>query len=487
MSSSSILSTSSRWQFAGLGAAAGLAAGLAVFAWIGPAQIGDALRDMNPAAALALLAAAVAVLAGALTLAGADARALRRARFYAEALDAMTPAVCVVDSAQRLVFCNDNYLAFCKLPRERAWIGRPFIDMLEERRALGTFSGDARAYIANCAKRIAEHTSQAIIEHNGRVYSVLEQPMPGGGWVATIADITERQQNERQIAAALLQQERRAAIEEAIQTFRIHMAETIKTVSGQAVALRSTATALFAASEQTSERVEDAVKTSNAASMNVESAALAADEMSCSIAEISRQLGQTNAVVQTAAAQARAANDEIGGLAGAARKIGDVVKMIQDIAGQTNLLALNATIEAARAGEAGRGFAVVASEVKSLAVQTARATEEIGGQIAAVQTSSTEVVGAIRLLADRMQEINSYSTAVAASLQQQNAATGETTQNVGGAASGTKAIVASLGAVAAATRETRTAAQTVLSAAQAVEAATAELQARVQGFLAKVA
>src|SRR5207244_8431479 len=103
----------------------------------------------------------------------------------------------------------------------------------------------------------------------------------------------------------------------------------------------------------------------------------------------------------------------------AAQKIGDVVKLIRDIAGQTNLLALNATIEAARAGEAGRGFAVVASEVKSLAVQTAKATEEIASQILAVQGSTTVAVGAIRSIADRMQEINSHTVAVAASVQQQ--------------------------------------------------------------------
>ena len=150
----------------------------------------------------------------------------------------------------------------------------------------------------------------------------------------------------------------------------------------------------------------------------------------------------------------------------AAQKIGDVVKLIQDVAGQTNLLALNATIEAARAGEAGRGFAVVASEVKSLAVQTAKATEEIAGQIAGVQGSTTAAVGAIGRIADRMQEISQFTAAAAASVHQQNAATSEISQNVASAAGGTKEIVAVLGDVAGAATETRQSAETVLGGLQ---------------------
>ena len=170
----------------------------------------------------------------------------------------------------------------------------------------------------------------------------------------------------------------------------------------------------------------------------------AAEELSSSIAEISRQLGQTNNLVEIAVSEAAMTNTEIGSLAKAAQKIGDVVKLIQDVAGQTNLLALNATIEAARAGEAGRGFAVVASEVKSLAVQTAKATEEIAGQIAGVQASTTAAVDAIGRIADRMKEISQFTAAAAASVQQQNAATSEISQNVASAAGGTKEIVAVL-------------------------------------------
>jgi methyl-accepting chemotaxis protein len=164
-----------------------------------------------------------------------------------------------------------------------------------------------------------------------------------------------------------------------------------------------------------------------------------------------------------------------------------VVKLIQDVTGQINLLALNATIEAARAGEAGRGFAVVASEVKSLAVQTGKATEEIAAQIAGVQTSTGGAVEAIRRIVERMQEINHHTTAVSAAVHEQNAATGEITQNVTGAASGTKEIVIALSEVAGAATETRGSAETVLATSEAVEKAADDLRVEVEGFLEKVA
>jgi methyl-accepting chemotaxis protein len=171
-------------------------------------------------------------------------------------------------------------------------------------------------------------------------------------------------------------------------------------------------------------------------------------------------------------------NDEIGGLAKAAQKIGDVIKLIQTVAGQTNLLALNATIEAARAGEAGRGFAVVASEVKSLAIQTARATDEITSQIAAVQTSTRTVVEAIGRIAERMGEISRFTA---------SAATSDISRNVASATRGTRQIATVLADVAGAAGETRESAETVLSASEAVATAAGDLRAEVATFLRKVA
>src|SRR4029077_19993695 len=170
---------------------------------------------------------------------------------------------------------------------------------------------------------------------------------------------------------------------------------------------------------------DGAVSASNEASTNVETAAVAADELSGSIHEIGRQLARTTDIVRAAVGEAQGTNQQITALSQAAQKIGDVVKLIRTIAGQTNLLALNATIEAARAGESGKGFAVVASEVKSLAVQTAKATEDISKLIGAVQTSTGSAVDAIGRIAIRMQEIDSYATAVSAAVEEQSAATGE--------------------------------------------------------------
>ena len=251
--------------------------------------------------------------------------------------------------------------------------------------------------------------------------------------------------------------------------------------------LRVTAASLFNASGHTSKRAESAVQTSNEASTNVETAAVAADELSSSIAEIGRRLNQTTEVVRVAANEAQVTNQDIGALAQGARKIGDVTKLIRSIAGQTNLLALNATIEAARAGEAGRGFAVVASEVKSLAVQTAKATEDISRQILEVQNSTDKAVEAIGRIAHRMREIDEFTSAVAASVQQQSAATSEISQNVTSAAGGAKLIVSVLSEVAGATTETQESAQTVLAASESVERTAANLRSEVEGFLTKVA
>jgi methyl-accepting chemotaxis protein len=219
----------------------------------------------------------------------------------------------------------------------------------------------------------------------------------------------------------------------------------------------------------------------------VETAAVAADELTGSIGEIGRQLGLTTDIVRAAVNEAQGTNEQIAALAQAAQKIGDVIKLIRTIAGQTNLLALNATIEAARAGEAGKGFAVVASEVKSLAVQTAKATEDISQLIMSVQGATSSAVAAIGRIAGRMQEIDRYATAVSSAVEEQSAATAEISQNVASAAQGAKSVVSVLGEVAGAATDTRESAESVLAASQAVETAAAELRREVENFLTGVA
>ena len=192
-------------------------------------------------------------------------------------------------------------------------------------------------------------------------------------------------------------------------------------------------------------------------------------------------------MLRVASAEANTTNQEIAALADASQKIGDVVALIRNIAGQTNLLALNATIEAARAGEAGRGFAVVASEVKSLAVQTAKATEDISRLIVAVQGSTSSAVEAIHRITERMQEIDRNATSVAASVEQQSSATSEISNNVASAAEGTNGVVAVLNQLAAAAIDTRKTAETVLGVSNTVGNAVSDLRSEVEQFLSKVA
>jgi methyl-accepting chemotaxis protein len=204
------------------------------------------------------------------------------------------------------------------------------------------------------------------------------------------------------------------------------------------------------------------------------------------VAEIGRQVDHSSRVAAEAVERAGRTNTSIEGLASAAQKIGDVVKLINDIASQTNLLALNATIEAARAGEAGKGFAVVASEVKSLATQTAKATDEIAAQIGAMQVSTGEAVTAIREIGEVIKRVNDVSTTIAAAVEEQGAATQEIARNAQQAAKGTSDVSTNISGVTQAAGETGTAATQVLEAAKSVAAQSENLRQRVDSFLGSI-
>ena len=416
-------------------------------------------------------------------------RLLEQNRRLSTALNNMSQGLNMFDAQGRITLLNKRYLQMYKLSPEIIKPGCTLKRLIEYRKEKGLFTGEVDSYVRNILDAMALGKSQ---EHyvkatEGSIVLAKNEPLPGGGWVSTHEDVTEQRHAEEDRAAIREQEQRRATIDAAIASFRPSVEKLLSTVMASTTAMRSTANALCGSSEHTSQRAESAVHAFHEASVNVETAAVAADELSRSISEISRQLVHTTNIVGLATSEARSTDGEIGGLADGAQKIGDVVKLIRNIAGQTNLLALNATIEAARAGEAGKGFAVVASEVKSLAVQTAKATEDIANHILAVQSSTASAVGAIRQITARMREINENTSAVAASVEQQNSATSEISRNVASAAEGSGHVVSVLGDVAGAATQTRASAEVVRDASEAVDHAVSNLRLEVEDFLGKVA
>ncbi|MCS6853465.1 MAG: methyl-accepting chemotaxis protein, partial [Elioraea sp.] len=222
------------------------------------------------------------------------------------------------------------------------------------------------------------------------------------------------------------------------------------------------------------------------ASSNVATVASAAEQLSASIAEITRKVAESAQVTAAAVARARETDATVQGLADSAKRIGDVVRLIGDIAGQTNLLALNATIEAARAGEAGKGFAVVASEVKNLASQTAKATEEIAGQIAAIQGETGRAVEAIRAIGSVIDEVNQIASAIAAAVEQQAAATREIARNVQEASRGTREVSGRVTELARIGGEAADRTEEVAKASATVATSVQGLKREIDQFLAEV-
>jgi len=475
------------WRMVALAGFASFAVSFALFHFVLPVE--NWVTSASEPMASLLLAAVVGLLAMAIATAMLASKLRVDNLRMRVAINNMSQGLCMFDGNERLVICNQRYREMYKLSDDIVKPGCTLQSLLEYRIHNGSFSRDPIDYRRELTSAMAagQTTATEVKSVDGRSISVINRPMSDGGWVATHEDITDRRDAERERISMQEQQQRRAVIEQAIATFRQRVEDHLKTVAEGAEAMRSTATTLFSNSGQTSQSANSAVSTSNEASTNVETAAVAADELSGSINEIGRQLAMTTDIVRGAVGEAHGTNHQITALAQAAQKIGDVIKLIRAIAGQTNLLALNATIEAARAGDAGKGFAVVASEVKSLAVQTAKATEDISKLIMAVQAATTSAVSAIGRISGRMQEIDSCATAVSAAVEEQSAATGEISQNVAGASDGAKVVVSVLGEVSGAAAQTRQSAESVLTASQAVEAAAAELRKEVEGFLSRVA
>jgi len=411
-------------------------------------------------------------------------------RLLIKVLNNMTQAVLMADNDGRIVFFNDRYIDMYRLSRDVVKPGASLLDALRIRKSVGNIDMDPEKYCRDllALMRNGETMSRVVDTPEGRTVLVCNRPIGDGKyWIGTHDDITERMQAERKNAAMSEQERRRAEIDAELRAFRETAAQALATVGDGAAALKSVAARLAQSSGRTAERAGHAVVTSDEASTNITTAAGAAEELMVSIAEIGQQVGHAAELVRSSVAEADAANAQMRRLTETVQEIGDVASLISDIAEQTNLLALNATIEAARAGEAGRGFAVVAAEGKTLAVQTAKATERIACQIEAVQSSTQEAVDAIRRNTGRMQEIDGYTSAVARALQQQDSATGEISRNVSGAADAAKVVVSVLHEVNTAVDEVRAASTTVLDATGTVETAANGLKDRIEGFLSRVA
>ena len=405
-------------------------------------------------------------------------------------LNNMTQGVVLFDAHERVLVVNDRYVEMYRLSPTVVKPGCTLMELIQNRITTGSLSLDAEKYRSEIMTAVRDGAvmNRIVETPDGRAVLVVNRPIQNGRyWIGTHDDITERIQAERKSAALSEQERRRVTIETEIRMFRESVAAVLRTVSESTAALKSIAGALSSSSGLTSDRAASAVQTTNEASANMIAAAGATEELIASIGEIGRQISQAAEVASHSVAEAQTTNEQMARLTDTVQQIGEVVNLIRNIAGQTNLLALNATIEAARAGEAGRGFAVVASEVKSLAVQTAKATEQIASQIDAVQNSTRVAVDAIRRNTDRMREIDGYTSAVALSLQQQDSATDEISHNVASAANGAKGMVSVLEEVTQAVGDTRSAAGKVLQASETVETAATSLQRGIEGFLGRVA
>jgi methyl-accepting chemotaxis protein len=295
---------------------------------------------------------------------------------------------------------------------------------------------------------------------------------------------------ELELADAATQQrvaaERRSAMESLAGDFERSVNGIVRSVSTAASGMQVTAQSMTATASDASARAATVSSASQSASGKVGTVAAATEQLSSSVVEISRQVSRSSEIASKAVGDAERTNATVQVLSTGAEKIGEVVKLIHSIAAQTNLLALNATIEAARAGESGRGFAVVASEVKALANQTAKATEEIASQVAAMQASTSDAVAAISGITQTITQMSEITGSISAAIEQQGAATREIAQNIQSVATGSSEINAHIGGVTTAAAATGAAASEVLANARELDGQSGMLRSAVDSFLAKV-
>jgi methyl-accepting chemotaxis protein len=297
---------------------------------------------------------------------------------------------------------------------------------------------------------------------------------------------TSRLRTEQDTIKAQTDVERKSFLIKTADEFERGVRESLDSLAGAATDMQATSKSLSSTASEASHQAATVATVAEQASNNVQTVAAATEELSSSVAEIGRQVGQSTEIAGQAVAEANRTNVTVQGLSAAAQKIGDVVKLISDIASQTNLLALNATIEAARAGEAGRGFAVVANEVKSLASQTAKATDEISTQVGAMQDATTEAVRAIEGISRTIGAINEITSAISVAVEQQGSATNEIARNVQEAAKGTGQVSDKIAAVNQAAENTGAVSSSVLATAEQLSKQATTLRADVDRFLGNI-
>jgi methyl-accepting chemotaxis protein len=300
------------------------------------------------------------------------------------------------------------------------------------------------------------------------------------------AEKAEQEAEARASEAQTLEAQRREVLHKLANDFESAVGTVVGAVGTAASELENAAHSLTNTAETTEQLVMVVADASQSASSNVQTVAAASEEMATSVAEVGRQVQESSKIATEAVEQARQTDIRINELSQAASRIGDVVKLITAIAEQTNLLALNATIEAARAGDAGRGFAVVASEVKQLASQTAKATEEIGTQIASMQHATADSVAAIKAISTTINRVSEIATVIAAAVEEQSVATQEIARNVQNAAKGTMEVADNIGDVRTGAKETGAASAQVLGSAKALSAEGGRLKTEVANFLQTV-
>ncbi|UEM22572.1 methyl-accepting chemotaxis protein [Skermanella mucosa] len=298
--------------------------------------------------------------------------------------------------------------------------------------------------------------------------------------------VTAKELQAGQAAEQVAKEQRAARIEDLIGQFERQAVAVLGGVTAAADQLDDTAQGMTAVADRTLRQSTASAAAAEQTSANVQTVASATEEMTSTLQSISRQVSQSSMVATSAVEEAGQTNETVRGLSDAAQRIGEVIGLIQTIAEQTNLLALNATIEAARAGEAGKGFAVVASEVKSLANQTARATEDITTQVAAMREATGGAVGAIQGIGKTISSIHEIATSIAGAVEEQNAATFEIARNVQQAARGTQEVSANLSEVSQAAAQTGAAATQVLGAAKELGKQATTLRREIEQFLSGI-